>query len=212
METNFKIEIPTPCFEPWNKMTTTVSGKFCESCAKNVIDFTNKSASEIQQYLMEHRGERVCGRFQSKQLNRITIQIPQQLLSNQVHFHKIFLLALLIAMGTTLLSCADHEGKKQKIDKVEILEEKYIEESHRTTGIVLSHEIDFDADGNDTLIQEPSKTTLKSEEVQSVKPTLKVEEDAATKKKSQIKKPHQIVSTIGIIELHPKDSLKKSEN
>lgn len=212
MNSDYKINIPKPCFENWDAMTPNTLGKFCGSCQENVVDFTNKSAVEIQHYLMENRGKRVCGRFETSQLSSITIQIPQEVLWGQVHFHKMFLLALLIAMGTTLLSCADDKGNKQKIEKVEILEEKYIEESHRTTGIVLSHEIDFDADGNDTLIQEPSKTTLKSEEVQSVKPTLKVEEDAATKKKSQIKKPHQIVSTIGIVELHPKDSLKKSEN
>lgn len=36
----------------------------------------------------------------------------------------MFLLALFIAMGTTLFSCQDQNGKKQKIDKVEIVNDK----------------------------------------------------------------------------------------
>ena len=133
MNSDYKINIPKPCFENWDAMTPNTLGKFCGSCQENVVDFTNKSAVEIQHYLMENREKRVCGRFETSQLSSITIQIPQEVLWGQVHFHKMFLLALLIAMGTTLLSCADDKGNKQKIEKVEILEEKYIEESHRTT-------------------------------------------------------------------------------
>jgi hypothetical protein len=35
----------------------------------------------------------------------------------------MFLLALFIAMGTTLFSCQDKDGKKQKIDKVQVVDD-----------------------------------------------------------------------------------------
>ncbi|KFF06957.1 hypothetical protein B0A68_00040 [Flavobacterium reichenbachii] len=47
--------------------------------------------------------------------------MPGQVLYSQTNYLKIFLLALFIAMGTTLFSCVNKEGNKQKIDKVEVV-------------------------------------------------------------------------------------------
>ncbi|MTH14944.1 hypothetical protein GKZ88_05075 [Flavobacterium sp. LC2016-01] len=49
------------------------------------------------------------------------MQIPNRILYSQTHYSKMFLLALFIAMGTTLFSCQNKDGKKQKIDKVEVV-------------------------------------------------------------------------------------------
>jgi hypothetical protein len=122
METNFKITIPKPCHEDWNAMTPDATGRFCSSCTKSVVDFTNKSTTEIQQYFIENQGKKVCGRFQNKQLDTIIITIPKYVLFSQVKFHKAFMLALLVSMGTTLFSCQDKEGSVQKIDKVEVVD------------------------------------------------------------------------------------------
>jgi hypothetical protein len=59
METNFKISIPTPCHENWEGMTTTLTGRFCGSCTKNVVDFTNKLPAEIQQYFTENKNQNI---------------------------------------------------------------------------------------------------------------------------------------------------------
>ena len=210
MDSDYKIKIPKPCFENWEAMTPNMLGKFCGSCQENVVDFTNKSAVEIQKYLMENREKKVCGRFETSQLSSITIQIPQEVLWGQVHFHKMFLLALLIAMGTTLLSCADHEGQKQKIDKVEIVEKEINDSSGSTLGMLIPPQ-----PGDSILkgkVVAPPEPTLKENEMQLVKPSLNKEKAAISNQKSKFKKPHQIIVTTGIIELHPKDSLKKSEN
>jgi hypothetical protein len=122
METNFKITIPKPCHEDWNAMTPDATGRFCSSCTKSVVDFTNKSTTEIQQYFIENQGKKVCGRFQNKQLDTIIITIPKYVLFSQVKFHKAFMLALLVSMGTTLFSCQDKDGSVQKIDKVEVVD------------------------------------------------------------------------------------------
>lgn len=120
MEINHKITIPKPCHENWDKMTPNENGRFCMSCSKTVIYFTTMLPEEIQQFFIQNKNQKVCGRFKNSQLETITIQIPNHILYSQTHYHKIFLLALFIAMGTTLFSCADKEGKKKKIEKIEV--------------------------------------------------------------------------------------------
>lgn len=132
METKYKITIPKPCHEDWDKMTPDETGRFCNSCSKSVVDFTQMLPDEIQAYFQKHSN--VCGRFKNFQLDSLIIQIPNHVLYSQTKYHKMFLLALFIAMGTTLFSCADKNGNKQKIDKVEIVEDS-IKTSHATMGM-----------------------------------------------------------------------------
>jgi hypothetical protein len=47
MARKLQLQIPTPCHENWEKMTQTEQGRFCASCQKHVIDFSNKSDREI---------------------------------------------------------------------------------------------------------------------------------------------------------------------
>ncbi|WP_281235457.1 energy transducer TonB [Flavobacterium gelatinilyticum] len=121
MSSNHKIIIPEPCHENWDKMTPSENGRFCMSCSKTVIDFTAMLPEEIQHYFIQNQNEKICGRFKNSQLASITIQIPDRILYSQTNYHKMFLLALFIAMGTTLFSCADAEGNKNSIDKIEIV-------------------------------------------------------------------------------------------
>lgn len=58
--------------------------------------------------------------FKNSQLEKLTIQIPEIALYSQTSYRKIFLLALFVSMGTVLFSCADENGNRQKIDKVEV--------------------------------------------------------------------------------------------
>jgi hypothetical protein len=121
METKYKITIPQPCHEDWNQMTPDETGRFCSSCAKSVVDFTGMKAIEIQDYFIKTQGQNVCGRFKTQQLDTIIIQIPREVLFSQVQFHKIFMLALLISMGTILFSCQS-DGHRKKIDGVEVVD------------------------------------------------------------------------------------------
>lgn len=122
MERKHKITIPEPCHENWDKMIPNENGRFCLSCSKTVIDFTIMLPEEVQHFFMQNQNQNICGRFKKSQLDTITIQIPSRILFTQSHYHKMFLLALFIAMGTTLFSCADKNGNKQKIDKIEVVE------------------------------------------------------------------------------------------
>ncbi|WP_316635457.1 hypothetical protein [uncultured Flavobacterium sp.] len=122
MERKHKITIPEPCHENWDEMTPNENGRFCLSCSKTVIDFTTMLPEEVQHFFIQNQNKNICGRFKNEQLETITIQIPSQVLYTQTHYHKMFLLALFIAMGTTLFSCADKDGNKNRIDKIEIVD------------------------------------------------------------------------------------------
>ncbi|WP_264552416.1 hypothetical protein [Flavobacterium sp. N2038] len=119
-----KITIPEPCHENWDKMTPTENGRFCLSCSKTVVDFTPMLQEEIQHFFIQNKSNKICGRFRKSQLDSIIIQIPSRVLYSQTGYHKMFLLALFVAMGTTLFSCQNKDGRKQKIDKVEITKDK----------------------------------------------------------------------------------------
>jgi hypothetical protein len=183
MDSKHKITIPKPCHEDWNKMTPKDNGRFCGSCSKNVVDFTNMLPDEIQMYFQQHSN--VCGRFKNSQLDSLTIQIPNRVLHSQTHYHKMFLLALFIAMGTTLFSCSDKNGNKQKIDKIEIINEPKPETDRIWVG-------DVKYDPNDTLNIPPPPPPPRLDQVKFVNP---IEKNQNKSKNDKVKfYPPQTIS------------------
>lgn len=77
MSRKFQLQIPEPCHEDWNKMTSCNSGKFCNSCQKNVIDFTGMSDQQLVAFFKKPHNDQVCGRFSDEQLNR-DFSIPKK--------------------------------------------------------------------------------------------------------------------------------------
>lgn len=65
----YQIKIEEPCHENWNTMTPNAQGKFCGSCAKDVVDFTAMSDKEVISYFENYKGS-LCGRFNANQLER----------------------------------------------------------------------------------------------------------------------------------------------
>lgn len=116
-----KISIPEPCHENWGAMTPNEQGRFCGSCQKTVVDFTNFSTDDIQNYFTKHYGQKVCGRFKQQQLNSIDIQIPTYLFSKMPSSRK-FALALLVVFGTTLFSCTDNNGQPATLGEVTLVD------------------------------------------------------------------------------------------
>ena len=100
-----KISIPTPCHEDWNKMSPNNLGRHCNSCVKTVVDFTNMSDEEVKNFFINKKQEHVCGRFSSKQLHRIQIDLPSNIFQLQMPLWKKFLVASLIVFSTSLFSC-----------------------------------------------------------------------------------------------------------
>jgi hypothetical protein len=142
MERNYKITIPEPCHENWDKMTPKDNGRFCISCSKTVIDFSTMLPEEIQHFFIQNQNNKICGRFENWQLETIQIKIPSKVLYTQTNYHKIFLLALFIAMGTTLFSCADKDGNKKKINKIEVVDNTEQNQDEQVVSSCYGHEIE----------------------------------------------------------------------
>lgn len=69
----FTLRIDSPCNEKWSDMNQSENGRICDSCKKEVIDFTKMSDRELINFL---RTEKPCGRFRPDQLNKL-IQEPK---------------------------------------------------------------------------------------------------------------------------------------
>lgn len=113
---NFMVQINEPCHENWNSMLPDEKGKFCLSCNKTVVDFSNKSDEEIKYILIEKSKEKVCGRFKTQQLNR---PLEQKLDLNKLPFNtsitKKFAVALFLVFGSLLFSCKDYSNKSIEV-------------------------------------------------------------------------------------------------
>jgi len=71
------LKLDKPCTENWEHMTPNEQGRFCQLCAKTVIDFSNLSPIEITKQLKQARGS-VCARVSKKQLKTPLIDIEQK--------------------------------------------------------------------------------------------------------------------------------------
>ena len=67
MHSNKPLKIDNPCPANWDYMASTEKGKFCNSCSKEVMDFTDKSDEEIRAYFLQSKGYN-CGNFRADQL------------------------------------------------------------------------------------------------------------------------------------------------
>ena len=122
MENNIKFSVPRPCHEDWNAMTLKEKGRFCGVCSKTVVDFTTLDNAKVQEYLVQNKGARMCGRFTNEQLSpEFKITVPQSVLYQKRSFHKAFLLALFVVMGTTLFSCKNFNN--QTLGEVAVIED-----------------------------------------------------------------------------------------
>ncbi|BAO75240.1 energy transducer TonB [Winogradskyella sp. PG-2] len=162
MKTKYSLSIPKPCHEDWSKMTPNEKGKFCQSCSKTVVDFTKMEVDEIQDYIHRNKDQRICGHIKQSQLNAINLRIPETVFKKTLSFHRLFLLALLLAMGTTLLNCSDNKGRKQKISNIEIVEtnQKFVDTISKKCTI-----IEVKPDSIKSKIKPPVKPKIKDEEI-----------------------------------------------
>lgn len=92
------LSIKKPCSEKFSSFSKTNNGGFCQSCKKNVIDFTKMSDQEILSYFSTKK-DNTCGLFLESQLktypildNKKTSKIATTFAS---HFFNLSLLSLL---------------------------------------------------------------------------------------------------------------------
>jgi hypothetical protein len=100
MSKAFQLTIPKPCHESWDKMTATDKGKFCDSCQKQVTDFTGMSDRELIAFFRKPTTGSVCGRFQNDQLNH-ELEIPKKRIPWLKYFFQFALPAFLASSKAT---------------------------------------------------------------------------------------------------------------
>lgn len=75
MSAKFKIQISDPCIEKWASMQQQADGRFCSSCQKSVVDFTQFSDVDLQNWFASNKST-ACGRFNPEQLDRLIMTKP----------------------------------------------------------------------------------------------------------------------------------------
>ena len=67
MKNAIQISLEKPCLEKFENFSPTSAGGFCDSCQKEVIDFTAMTSEEIMTHFSS-ASEKTCGRFKTSQL------------------------------------------------------------------------------------------------------------------------------------------------
>ncbi|MGJ8661681.1 MAG: hypothetical protein ACSHXL_06560 [Bacteroidota bacterium] len=120
------ISIKEPCNEDWTKMTPTEKGAFCQACALDVVDFTNKTPIEIKVMLAQEfsSNSRTCGRITNHQLDQINDEFFQWKSETEA-FKAVWLFSMIAVFGLTLFSCQNTHTKELvnqlQIDTTEML-------------------------------------------------------------------------------------------
>ncbi|RKR14033.1 carboxypeptidase-like protein [Maribacter vaceletii] len=104
MKNDNNITIQKPCSENFDTFSKTELGGYCNSCEKEVIDFTSMRMTEINNYFLVPRAN-TCGRFKSSQLQ-----------TNKQHSMTNYISKGIATMGFSLLAlCAVSNVQAQEI-------------------------------------------------------------------------------------------------
>jgi CarboxypepD_reg-like domain/Secretion system C-terminal sorting domain len=114
MAKKLQLQVPVPCHENWEKMTNAEKGRFCSSCQKTVIDFSNMSDREIALFFKKPWTGSVCGRFMEDQLNR-EMEIPRKRIPWVNYFFQFLLPGFLLSMKATAQGKVNAVEKEAKI-------------------------------------------------------------------------------------------------
>ena len=115
-----QISINKPCHENWDKMSPNDKGAFCLSCQKNVVDFSNKTVSQIKDFFSKRTDTAsVCGRFEEDQLTEMSFDHFFNQFRSWKYFQKFALIAFFV-FGFNLFTSAQtgYGGKHVKMGKV----------------------------------------------------------------------------------------------
>lgn len=99
MNKKLQLSIAKPCHENWENMNPVEKGKFCGSCQKQVIDFTNMSDGQVAAFFKKPGTGSVCGRFMTAQLDR-EMDIPKKRIPWVKYFFGIVLPALFVSKAS----------------------------------------------------------------------------------------------------------------
>jgi hypothetical protein len=113
MAKKLQLTIAEPCHENWDGMTPVEKGKFCGSCQKQVVDFSDMSDRQVAEFFKKPSTGSVCGRFMTDQLDR-PIEVPRKRIPWVKYFFQIALPAFLVSIK---VSASKTQGEV-KVNKI----------------------------------------------------------------------------------------------
>jgi hypothetical protein len=123
-----ELSIPQPCTQNWDGMSVNETGRFCDSCNKSVIDFTNYSDQQLIEFFKGPK-ENVCGKLRHDQLGKSLYLLQYQ---QSRPFPQFFIsAALVIGLGNSVNAKEKHAPTIINVVQNETKEEK---ENNETTG------------------------------------------------------------------------------
>ena len=145
---SIQISIADPCPENWNNMLSEEKGRFCLSCQKTVVDFTNMSDSQVFDYFRNYKGS-TCGQFTPEQLDRDIAKPKTHSIGRWKYFWQILLPAVfafhkvdaqrLRGKAASKTVCKANTAKPEAIVVGEIaMPSKYREPKYELRGIILN--------------------------------------------------------------------------
>lgn len=133
MSKKLQLTIPIPCHENWDEMSAVQKGKFCGSCQKQVVDFSDMSDRQVAEFFKKPSTGSVCGRFMTDQLDR-NIEIPRK----RIPWVKYFFQFVLPAFLLSLKASSQTSKGRIKVDTVttDTTRRPVFVEQQRTLGMV----------------------------------------------------------------------------
>ena len=138
MSKKIQLTIAEPCHENWDGMTPVEKGKFCGSCQKQVVDFSNLSDRQVAEFFKKPSTGSVCGRFMTDQLDR-AIEIPRKRIPWMKYFFQIAIPAFLVSIKVSASKTQQRQPQVKTVTKDTTKIPPYNE--LRTMGIVARPEI-----------------------------------------------------------------------
>jgi hypothetical protein len=140
---------------------------------KKAANFRTMLYKEIQIYFHQYRN--IGGKLEKSQIDFLTIQIQSCVLYTQIKHYKMLLLAMFISVGTTLFSCQNKNGDKQKISTIEVIKDTL--KKQKTVGVLLPAKDSI----NDINAQQP-----KIKEIKFIRPKTIICGEVISKKEEQV--------------------------
>ena len=112
MKKKFTLEIANPCSENFDNMIPNSQGSFCSSCAKNVIDLSRKTNSEVARFIVENKDQNICARLKTTQLEEEFVHQETSKMNNLKY----------AAVAASILLASNVTGQEKTPVKTEINE------------------------------------------------------------------------------------------
>ena len=128
------IILTNPCNKAWDKMTPNKNGRYCISCNKNVIDFTNMNQNQILEFLNSKKNEKICGKIYENEIiikrpkyHQYLVDLYNKIDTNSKYsFTRTFFLSFVIVL-MLLVGCNRPSSSQVKLDvKEDTLNDKNI--------------------------------------------------------------------------------------